>query len=249
MTAGTYSPETFEPVYSAWRHGGWYVDNIRYPSGAVGCVSKNYPDGKWRIVCDSREGDHTYPSRDAAARAEYDLIYKPADERGRRMSTLPIRFTITRGTTEPAPQWGTGTGGRTITPNGWTYRFERAGDVAGVTITGDFWPLVVTGAYWTGPGLYPDGTVPTARDVMESLLSDATCWLDAADLAEFLVDLGYSGDNAAESSEAASLLRRGIAAYEACHRTHDELAVMLGNQFEDAIGDPEAWLDGQEWAS
>src|SRR5580700_4881304 len=32
----------WSPVYSPWRHGGWYVDNVRYPSGAVGCVSRNY---------------------------------------------------------------------------------------------------------------------------------------------------------------------------------------------------------------
>jgi hypothetical protein len=57
------------PIYSKWRHGGWYVDNVRYPSGAVGCVSRNYPDGKWRIVC-ANQDDVTYPTRDAAARAE-----------------------------------------------------------------------------------------------------------------------------------------------------------------------------------
>jgi hypothetical protein len=68
------------PEYDRWRHGGWYVTNVRYPSGAVGCVSRNYPDHKWRIVCDRRPGsfpggpsDHTYPTRDAAARAEREL--------------------------------------------------------------------------------------------------------------------------------------------------------------------------------
>lgn len=68
----------FVPEYSPWRHGGWYVDNVRYPSGAVGCVSRNYPDKKWRIVCDERiqtngETIYTYPNRDAAARAEQAL--------------------------------------------------------------------------------------------------------------------------------------------------------------------------------
>ena len=61
------------PTYSPWRHGGWYVDNVHYPSGAVGCVSRNYADRKWRIACDERDGDHTYPNRDAAARAEHDI--------------------------------------------------------------------------------------------------------------------------------------------------------------------------------
>lgn len=60
--------DAWTPQYSTWRHGGWYVDNVRHASGAVGCVSRNYPDGKWRIVCfnDGR----TFKSRDAAARAE-----------------------------------------------------------------------------------------------------------------------------------------------------------------------------------
>lgn len=65
------------PAYEKWRHGGWYVTNVRYPSGAVGCVSRNYPDRKWRIVCDPRlnaHDVHLYPSRDAAARAERDLV-------------------------------------------------------------------------------------------------------------------------------------------------------------------------------
>lgn len=65
------SPTQFD--YSPWRHGGWYVHDVRYPSGAVGCVSRNYDDHKWRIVCDDRRGDHTYPTRDAAARAEWHL--------------------------------------------------------------------------------------------------------------------------------------------------------------------------------
>lgn len=70
----------WQPTYEKWRHGGWYVTNVRYPSGAVGCVTRNYADKKWRIACDPREGsypggpnDHTYPNRDAAARAEREL--------------------------------------------------------------------------------------------------------------------------------------------------------------------------------
>jgi len=63
------------PTYSPWRHGGWYVDNVHYPSGAVGCVSRNYADRKWRIVCDPRpfETAPTFRNRDAAARAEREL--------------------------------------------------------------------------------------------------------------------------------------------------------------------------------
>ena len=72
-------PEDWRPVFSPWRHGGWYVENVVYPSRAIGCVSRTYPDRRWRIACDPRcsdlgaEGDFTFPTRDAAARAEYQL--------------------------------------------------------------------------------------------------------------------------------------------------------------------------------
>lgn len=62
--------------YSPWRHGGWYVDNVRYPSGACGCVSRNFADKRWRIVCDPRTDAPTFKSRDAAALGEWHLIRK-----------------------------------------------------------------------------------------------------------------------------------------------------------------------------
>ena len=64
-------PEQF--VYAPWRHGGWYVHNVRHPNGGCGCVSRNFPDKKWRIACDPRDEDHTHASRDDAARAEWTL--------------------------------------------------------------------------------------------------------------------------------------------------------------------------------
>ncbi|WP_206605506.1 hypothetical protein [Rhodoblastus acidophilus] len=68
------APTTF--FYSRWRHGGWYVDNIRWPNGGCGCVSRNYVDRKWRIACDPRpfETQPTFKARDAAALAEWRLI-------------------------------------------------------------------------------------------------------------------------------------------------------------------------------
>ncbi len=78
----------FVPSYSVWRHGGWYVDNVRYPSGGYGCVSRNYPDRKWRIVCDSRAGDFTYPNRDAAARAEHELTTAARETADRKRAAL-----------------------------------------------------------------------------------------------------------------------------------------------------------------
>ena len=64
-------------AYEKWRHGGWYwfaPEAIRWPNGGCGCVSRNYPDGKWRIVCDPRPGDHTYKTRGEAASAELELM-------------------------------------------------------------------------------------------------------------------------------------------------------------------------------
>jgi hypothetical protein len=62
--------------YSRWRHGGWYVAGTRWPNGGCGCVSRNYEDGKWRIVCDPRPFDvaPTFKTRDDAARAERVLV-------------------------------------------------------------------------------------------------------------------------------------------------------------------------------
>jgi hypothetical protein len=62
-------------TYSKWRHGGWYVHGVTYRSGAVGCVSRNYLDGKWRIVCHPAPlaDQPTFKSRDDAAAAEYIL--------------------------------------------------------------------------------------------------------------------------------------------------------------------------------
>lgn len=74
------APDTF--TYDRWRHGGWYVLEVRYPSGACGCVSRNYPDRKWRIACDMRTIDYTYPNRDAAARAEWHLAAALRDASG-----------------------------------------------------------------------------------------------------------------------------------------------------------------------
>lgn len=78
-TISSAPPDGWTPVFSKWRHGGWYVNNVRYPSDACGCVSRNYVDGKWRIACDDRRttlgapDDITFKSRDEAARAEWVL--------------------------------------------------------------------------------------------------------------------------------------------------------------------------------
>jgi hypothetical protein len=66
-------PASFQ--FAPWRHGGWYVDNVQYASGAIGCVSNNYTDKRWRIVCDGRPGADqiTYATREAAAMAEWHL--------------------------------------------------------------------------------------------------------------------------------------------------------------------------------
>lgn len=64
----------WKPQYERWRHGGWYVSNITYPSGAIGCVSNNYPDKKWRIACGPQ--DLTFSSRNEAAYAERAMVFE-----------------------------------------------------------------------------------------------------------------------------------------------------------------------------
>jgi hypothetical protein len=68
-------------TYSRWRHGGWYIDNVRYPSGACGCVSRNYEDRKWRIVCDPRPFNErpTFKTREEAATAEWALTQQQTE--------------------------------------------------------------------------------------------------------------------------------------------------------------------------
>lgn len=67
MAAGTWTPE-----YDYWRHGGSYVTNIVYPSGAVGCIAsaRHTMSGKFEIACPPSENDEKFATRDAAARAE-----------------------------------------------------------------------------------------------------------------------------------------------------------------------------------
>ncbi len=70
------SSPTWTPDYGRWRHGGWYVFNLHHPEGGCGCVSRNYPDRKWRIICDTRPNAHelhTYHTRNDAAEAERRL--------------------------------------------------------------------------------------------------------------------------------------------------------------------------------
>ena len=56
-----------------------YINSVPYPCGSIGCVSNNYDDRKWLIVCDSRRdnlgepGNFTLKSREEAAKAEQAL--------------------------------------------------------------------------------------------------------------------------------------------------------------------------------
>jgi hypothetical protein len=65
-----------EFTYDRWRHGGWYVQEITWPNGGCGCVSRNFGDRKWRIVCDPRpfEVQPTFRTRDDAARGEWLFV-------------------------------------------------------------------------------------------------------------------------------------------------------------------------------
>jgi hypothetical protein len=76
MNGATNQTNEWTPIYAPWRHGGWYVTNIHHARGGIGCVSRNFPDRKWRIVCDARDGEHTYRTRDEAARAEMEIAVR-----------------------------------------------------------------------------------------------------------------------------------------------------------------------------
>lgn len=79
--------DAWEPVFSPWRHGGWIISNLQTSSGGSGCVSNNYPDSQWRIVCDSRRiklnepGDITFPTRLEAAKSERALVREQLNQR------------------------------------------------------------------------------------------------------------------------------------------------------------------------
>lgn len=66
---------TWTPAYDYWRHGGSYVTNVVYPSGAVGCIAsaRHSRSGRFEIACAPAGHDETYRTRDAAARAEAEI--------------------------------------------------------------------------------------------------------------------------------------------------------------------------------
>lgn len=69
--------QTWEPVFSKWRHGGSYVTNIRYPNGACGCIvsARHSVDGKFHIACGPESLTATpYNTRREAAFAEYEYV-------------------------------------------------------------------------------------------------------------------------------------------------------------------------------
>jgi hypothetical protein len=92
MTQTETPIDTWTPEYERWRHGGWYVTNVTYPSGAIGCVHNSKGDGRWYV-----EADHTetsFPTRDAAARAERVaaamFAEKPTPDHGAPMTISDI---------------------------------------------------------------------------------------------------------------------------------------------------------------
>ena len=49
------------------------MTDVRYPSGAVGCVSNKYEDGRWRVVC-QQEPKPSFATRREAADAEQAIV-------------------------------------------------------------------------------------------------------------------------------------------------------------------------------
>ena len=92
------SNRTWIAACSRWRHGGWYVHNTRYPNGGCGCVSNNYDDKRWRVVCDSRplEKIPIFSSREDAANGERYFVEHQAMLESLRMF-LQLNPTCHRG--------------------------------------------------------------------------------------------------------------------------------------------------------
>ena len=65
-------PDTFDPIFRTVRGRGAYVLNIRYPSGAVGCVVRDGSRG-YAVACpwDEDSGRKRFRSRTDAARYEH----------------------------------------------------------------------------------------------------------------------------------------------------------------------------------
>jgi len=61
--------DDWAPEYSSWRHGGSYITNVILPGGGCGCIASalHTISGKFESACFDLG---TFPTRDAAARAE-----------------------------------------------------------------------------------------------------------------------------------------------------------------------------------
>ena len=70
-----YSNPDF-PIDYVDRRGPNSYTNVRYPSGAVGCItSARYTiSGRFHITCDPRGTEHSYKTRKEAAHAERQIV-------------------------------------------------------------------------------------------------------------------------------------------------------------------------------
>jgi len=86
MSNATTYPEF---TYSKWRHGGWYVPEVRYPSGACGCVGRNAA-GRWVAVSADWLGE--FKTRGGAARAEWLYVRKLNERRAVYLDLIKDMF-------------------------------------------------------------------------------------------------------------------------------------------------------------
>jgi len=85
----------------------------------------------------------------------------------------------------------------------------------------------ITGYYSQGPGVK---NLPVNADILEAVIRDAQCALNAVDLADFLVEYGYAGPEVTVDT-----VRRGIECYNECGRFLSELINLLGEEAVDLI--------------
>lgn len=99
------------------------------------------------------------------------------------------------------------------------------------TVTLRFRKRQMTVPFYTGLGCRDHGTgEPTARTVMECLLSDVGSFRGASNVDDFMDELGFS-----KPSEA-------IRCYEACRRVDGQMERFLRDELDEALEDTEVWL-------
>lgn len=84
--------------------------------------------------------------------------------------------------------------------------------------------------YFTGYGCRDGGGEPKLSGVLECLILDASTGDQSFE--DFCSDFGYDTDS-----------RRAERTWEACVDVRDRLMILLGDEYESALSDPDGWIE------